>query len=90
MGGTDGFTVCKEFAVCVCLEVGVLGVCVCRPTMAFCHLVILVFVPVPKVIYASAVREGQRAAPRFRLDQACLWFSISTCHRRRAAGGLLP
>lgn len=29
---------------------------------------------------------GNREALRFKLDATCVWFSISTCHRRQGAG----
>lgn len=43
----------------------------------------------PKVIRPSVVTESQREALRFKLDATCVWFSISTCHRRQAAGLML-
>lgn len=51
---------------------------------------ICVFVSVSKVTLGRVVGEGQKEALRFKLDETCAWFSISTCHRRRAAGLVLP
>lgn len=53
------------------------------------HLMICIFVSGSKVAHASAVTEGQREALRFKLDATCVWFSISTCHSRQAAGLML-
>lgn len=48
-----------------------------------------VFVLASKVTHGSVVKEGQREALRFKMDATCASFSISTCHRRQAAGLML-
>lgn len=52
-------------------------------------LTIPTLVSVAKDSHASEETGRQRRALRFKLDAASVWFSISTCHRRRAAGLML-
>lgn len=53
------------------------------------HPMIFLFVSGPKSSRSSVVTVGQREAWRFKLNAARVWFSISTCQRRRAAGHTL-
>lgn len=48
-----------------------------------------VFVSASKFTHVSVVTEGQREALRLKLDATCVWFSISTCPGRHAAGLML-